>query len=154
MLIFCGGLIWSLVQARRSRKNLMESLGSSETHITSRPAGHDLSITVPGVKRSTRTTRTTKEKEDDEEFTRTTIMLLLILIIFIVAELPKGILSTLECVLDDYDYYMQCYDPPLSFVNTLEHLANSVPFFIYMSMSRQFRSGFFSLFKFNLCTNK
>lgn len=90
------------------------------------------------------------ESERHREHNRTTIMLLAVVVLFLITELPQGILTVLNSVIDNF--FMNVYSPLGDILDITALINNSVNFVLYCSMSKQFRDTFLNTF-FHWCPN-
>ncbi|XP_067144633.1 G-protein coupled receptor dmsr-1-like [Centruroides vittatus] len=89
--------------------------------------------------------RLKNRSECDKSCDRTTRMLLAVLLLFLVTEFPSGILALLSGILgkDFFDNVYQNFGEVMDFLALVNSAIN---FFLYCSMSRQFRDTFAKLF--------
>ncbi|XP_017887759.1 sex peptide receptor-like [Ceratina calcarata] len=85
--------------------------------------------------------RMDKERQTD----RTTMMLLAVLLLFLLTELPQGILGLLSVLLGQ-GFFLTCYMMLGDVIDMLTLVNSAINFFLYCTMSRQFRKTFNELF--------
>uniref|UniRef100_A0A1I7S5R9 G_PROTEIN_RECEP_F1_2 domain-containing protein n=1 Tax=Bursaphelenchus xylophilus TaxID=6326 RepID=A0A1I7S5R9_BURXY len=76
----------------------------------------------------------------------TTPMLVAVLSIFLIAELPQGVMLVMTGIFSSDTFKKTIYQPLGDFMDFLSLLNSAIGFFIYVGMSRKFRSVFFQLF--------
>jgi len=124
LTIFSVLLVRTMKNAERRRKKLKtkNSVADGETQ----PIGSSSSS-----KRARRSQRTTR-------------MLLTVVILFLVTETPQGIMNLLSGLIQDF--FHNIYTPLGDLLDILALINNGINFFLYCSMSKQFRDTFISIF--------
>lgn len=84
------------------------------------------------------------DSDKNNEHNRTTLMLLAVVVLFLITELPQGILTILNSIIDKFN--IEVYQPLGDLLDIMALCNNAINFVLYCSMSKQFRDTFFETF--------
>ena len=88
-------------------------------------------------------TASQESANESTEFDKTTAMLVTVLILFFITELPPSIAVVLEVFLGIV-YYFECRGPVHYLMLMMYYVSGCFNFFVYLSMSRDFRATLLS----------
>ena len=86
---------------------------------------------------------------ESKEFDETTAMLVTVLILFLITQLPPSIAVFLEVCLDEV-YYFECRRSVHYLILMMYSISGSFNFFVYVSMSKNYRDTLLNLSLFRI----
>uniref|UniRef100_A0A1I8GUQ0 Cystathionine beta-synthase n=1 Tax=Macrostomum lignano TaxID=282301 RepID=A0A1I8GUQ0_9PLAT len=143
---FCFCIIYSLRQAEKRREKLVKSTNRSTATAAAAAAAEAPDAATPLTKEQQKASKSSRKEKRSRDHRRTTSFLLIILLLYILYEVPMSlilVLSDSAFNLTGVQCFLQTYS---AILNSIGLVNNTINFFLYSFMSKQFRDAFKEVF--------
>ena len=140
MAVFGALLVWTLHRHYRAGTHLRNRCNAAANSVSAAAAMATASTAMVVVAKK----EDRKQRRREQEHSRTTAMLIAVIVLFLLTEMPQGLLAL--CSGLQPAYFVSYYVPLGDVMDIVALVNNGINFFLYSTMSRQFRMTFYQLF--------